>query len=469
MAPEFQDVTGIYQTQLTPIDKFRLVTVGSLDTLSFVLSQPVKSNPSLRGNFSTLTAFYRVIPQLTHRHSPRTTSRLSFGFGRDWIRFDTSDNYFRLIADNLTLRGEVERKMNDYWKTFFGVDSTFAWATVEFLLPRVYASGGVLTPFGTSASLAARVQPTYNEWGGYWRNEVRLGDSPWTLVPALRVDYYGVTQETLPAPRLQIRDKISDSLTLRAAGGYYTMPPLPEQIDSTYGNAAIKSSNAWHATMGAEADLRGGTTRGWSVTSDLFYKQFSSMVVPSAALVTQADGKLTPENYNNSGKARAFGVESQIRYDFSPWSGWISYTLSRATRWDSVSAEALSQFDQTHVVTATGSWELPRNWQLSARFRYVTGNPYTPVLGGTLDADNDVYVPTRGRYFSERVGSFSQLDLRLDKKWIYDRWILTFYIDIQNVLNHSNSEAIRYSYDYSKTTNIEGLPFLPILGLKGEF
>jgi hypothetical protein len=113
--------------------------------------------------------------------------------------------------------------------------------------------------------------------------------------------------------------------------------------------------------------------------------------------------------------------------------------------------------------------DLPRNWRIAGRFRFVTGNPLTPVTGSTFDADNDAYVPIRGPYYSERVGPFYQLDIRVDKKWIYNRMILTAYLDLQNATNRKNVESVSYAYDYSKRTDVTGLPIIPSLGLKGEF
>ena len=129
----------------------------------------------------------------------------------------------------------------------------------------------------------------------------------------------------------------------------------------------------------------------------------------------------------------------------------------------------LFQFDQTHNANLVTQIELPKNWQISSRFRYVTGTPYTPIEGGIFAADNDVYMPVRGPFFSKRLEDFFQLDIRVDKKWAFDTWILSFYLDVQNVLNRRNIESIQYSYDYTQTANVAGLPILPTLGVKGEF
>jgi hypothetical protein len=90
-------------------------------------------------------------------------------------------------------------------------------------------------------------------------------------------------------------------------------------------------------------------------------------------------------------------------------------------------------------------------------------------VGSTFDADNDVYIPTRGSIYSQRFEAFKQLDLRVDRKFIYDTWILTAYLDILNITNSVNPQSIEYSYDYTQNKKVRGLPILPTIGVKGEF
>jgi hypothetical protein len=40
---------------------------------------------------------------------------------------------------------------------------------------------------------------------------------------------------------------------------------------------------------------------------------------------------------------------------------------------------------------------------------------------------------------------------------------------VQNVYNAPNAEQILYDYRYAQTAAINGLPFIPSLGVKGEF
>lgn len=64
---------------------------------------------------------------------------------------------------------------------------------------------------------------------------------------------------------------------------------------------------------------------------------------------------------------------------------------------------------------------------------------------------------------------FNQLDLRAERRTIYDQWILVWYVDVQNVMNSQNPSSIDYSFDYSKKRQSRGLPILPTFGVRGEF
>jgi hypothetical protein len=45
-------------------------------------------------------------------------------------------------------------------------------------------------------------------------------------------------------------------------------------------------------------------------------------------------------------------------------------------------------------------------------------------------------VPDYNLLNTERISSFHQLDIRIDKKYFFSRWSLDIYLDIQNAYNH---------------------------------
>jgi len=184
--------------------------------------------------------------------------------------------------------------------------------------------------------------------------------------------------------------------------------------------------------------------------------------------VPRADGS---EGYENIGTGKTYGLEALLRYRFDGrLFGWAAYTLSRSTRKEGpTEPERLFEYDQTHNLTVLASYALGRGWTLGSKFRYTTGSLYTPCHGGVLNAAAGAYACRSGEPLSERLPAFHQLDVRVDKKWAFDAWNLTAYLDLQNVYNRSNAEAMDYNYNYAQSTTVSGLPLLPNIGVRGEF
>lgn len=161
-------------------------------------------------------------------------------------------------------------------------------------------------------------------------------------------------------------------------------------------------------------------------------------------------------------------MEAQLKTKSRRFSLTAAYTYLVSRRTTPGLGETPSPYDQTHSFNLISSYSW-HSWLFGARARFVTGNPYTPVTGGVFDSDNDVYLPVRGAAYSEREQAFFQLDARIDRKWIYDTYVLSAYLDVQNLTGRRNQEGRVYSYDYSDSDTVTGLPMLPTFGVKGEF
>lgn len=94
--------------------------------------------------------------------------------------------------------------------------------------------------------------------------------------------------------------------------------------------------------------------------------------------------------------------------------GWLAYTLQRNERRRRPEAPwTASPFDQTHLLTGVVSWRVARRWTLGARLHHRTGRP---IADGV----------------ERRLPAYTQLDLRLDKSWVFDTWVMDLYVDVIN-------------------------------------
>ena len=88
---------------------------------------------------------------------------------------------------------------------------------------------------------------------------------------------------------------------------------------------------------------------------------------------------------------------------------------------------------------------------------------------GVFDADEGAYVCRAGPTNSARKPTFNQLDFRVDRNWTFKVWQLGVYADLQNVYNAQNPEGTIYDYRCRTSIPIRGVPFYPILGIRGMF
>ena len=305
------------------------------------------------------------------------------------------------------------------------------------------------------------------------------------IIPGLRVDFFhwnGSTHVTAD-PRLAIRANITDWLTLKAGAGLFREAPQIGEIDKTFGNPTLGPISALQSSFGAE--LRFGEDREWQFDITGFYNTMYDLPVISDQVDQEADGELGRLNYTNLGRGRSWGLEFMFRKRVGKYMfGWLTYTLSRAERnygqafdndqdggggsiGTTIGEWRPFAFDQTHVLNLAWTVLLPADMTIALRFRLTTGNPTPKIVGATYDADADRYQPHyRG---IDRMPVFHQLDIRFDKKFVFDTFILDFYIEVQNLYYARNAEFWIYEFDYSKRIVFGGIPILPTIGLKWSF
>jgi hypothetical protein len=153
-----------------------------------------------------------------------------------------------------------------------------------------------------------------------------------------------------------------------------------------------------------------------------------------------------------------------------PFFGWISYAITRSERQDGQDLRyRLFDYDQSHTLTAVGSLDLGKGWEVGLRFRFSTGFPRTPVVGATYNAKTDTYEPVFGDQNTIRIPVFFQADARVAKHFHIGGTELEAYLDVYNFVARNNPEEIVYNYDYRQRAYITGIPILPVLGLKWTF
>ncbi len=399
---------------------------------------------------------------------------LMASFGRNVAGFEAAENlYFDLTYYQSQIREDMRLRLSDAVTLRLGADFLLGNSTYLYSIPRTDPSPDEVNDQGqgrpnysadglTGSRTAPEMLPAF-----YVELEARpIKD--WLLVPGVRVDYYGPIRQTSVSPRISTRYSLTSEVTLKGGVGMFTQPPLPGQATPDFGNPNLGPEKAIQYAVGAEwkpADFL-------EIDSTVFYRDMYDQVVnsPNFTIGDNPDEQ-NREIVHNAGKGRAVGLELLVRHlPRNRFFGWLGYTLSYSDRLNQQTGEYdLYRYDQTHILTLVAGYNLPWNFDVSGRFRLVTGNPFTPVVGGVLDADSDRYVRVYGARNSERSPMFHQLDVRIDRRFVFDTWILAIFLDVSNVYWADNAEGVRYNYDFTDSAVVPGLPILPTLGVSAKF
>lgn len=469
-APVYWDYQLLWDWEPTGADRLRFFVYGSDDSLAFLFGRPDQRDPAMTGDLSMNVGFHRGEARWIRDLGPRAENLLLVAFGYNELRFlaaDTFDITYRFFP--IRVREEFTFRPSDALRVTLGVDSGVEWFLARARIPDVleaFESGGHddMPSIGFANMLEVDDSGFGVAPGFYVETELRPAPAV-RLIPGVRLDLYDDASAIAVEPRFNARWDVLDGTTLKAGVGLYSQPPQPQQSSPDTGNPDLDLQRSYHYGVGVEQRI----WRNIDLAVDLFFKNVDRLVRPTTDEVLR-DGELVAERYDNDGVGRAYGMELLLRYnpdDF--FFGWIALTVLRSERWEPGEGWFRSHFDQTVNLTALGSFDIGAGWSAGFRFRLVSGPLTTPVVGSIYDADADRYLPIVGRRNSVRLPLFHQLDLRVDKTFDWGAFKLSVYLDVQNVYYNANVEEIAYSYDYTETAYVTGLPIIPALGIKGEF
>ena len=468
--PRYYDAQILANYRPAPAHRLETFFFYSNDKFEVLFDEPRGDNPNsvpiTDVGFSV--EFARAIA--THHYIPskKFSSELKLSLGTDSFNFNVGESFFVNIDYlQLQLRETAKLTISDQLTIRGGIDSLASNVDYSIRVPLSNDDDNNDGPPVLQEDDFAFTESNDNLYSNaaFVQAEYKPIESL-LLIPGVRLDHFSRTHHFAVSPRATARLELDPKWSLKGGVGLFAQEAQYEESDPVLGNPDLDLEKAIHYSFGAE--WRPEKYIKLELTG--FYKTLYDLVVDTDE-VADVDGQPKALRFNNGGAGRVIGLEVSARHELAKgFFGWIAYTLSKAERRDDGETDyRLFDYDQTHILTVIGSYKLPRNWEVSSRFRLVSGNLYTPYVGAVYSSDDDRYLGVRGATNSARVGAFNQIDFRIDKKWIYDTWMLNAYLDIQNVANRTNPEGINYNFDFSETEVTSGLPIVPVLGLRGEF
>jgi hypothetical protein len=132
--------------------------------------------------------------------------------------------------------------------------------------------------------------------------------------------------------------------------------------------------------------------------------------------------------------------------------GWISYTLSQNERALGGGVIGPSDWDQRHILNAVVGYRIGAH-TLGARAHYNSGRP---VLVNGAQAETFVRLP-----------AFYQLDLRAERRFLFDAFTLNAYVEVVNAT--LTREVYQIEQDSNGDLSQRSLRvFLPSIGVRAD-
>lgn len=467
--PNFIDYQAKVKVKLNEKDDISFLMVGAVDFFRLNLkvndnitdSVQLKSNKYILGylpvyrqwnyTFGTVYTHYGTQSKTQYFLSRNMLNNTSYKYrNNDESSEDNRIFTYKSIEEENKLRIENSRTIRK-WKLLAGTGLEYVQFGVDNKA-KILIPGAPGTP-GTIQDIAFNSQLDLAKYSGFvraYRNVMGSG----TLSFAGRLDgntYNKHMQNVFNQPTASVSASLPtavNGLFLNANIGQFTQ--LPSYTILGYRNAAGALDNLdrvkYIRNRMVAAGLQYNKVKDTRITLEGFYKQYANY--PLALNDSISLGNLGTdfavvgnEPVSSVCDGRAYGMEFLVqRRSRSGLYGILAYTLSWSEFSDKNGNAVKSAWDSRHTVSLVGGMKMKRNWELGAKFRLATGRPYTPfdVQRSLVKSNWDVKgvaLSDYNRLNSERLGTFSQLDVRVDKVWYFKKSSLNLYMDIQNFLN----------------------------------
>jgi hypothetical protein len=295
------------------------------------------------------------------------------------------------------------------------------------------------------------------KWAGFmhfnWRPFKKL-----SLKEGIRYDYFDYTEEGSLSNRFGISYDWTRSTTLNFSTGSFYQTPTYDQLTTTPENRQLKNLYAHHYVVGIEhlfqEDLR--------FTTEVYQKDYRNWPVSQddSTRVLVSKGR----KY-----ARGIDVFLQKKLTGNVY-GLVSYSLSWARMKEPDKPEYDSTYDNRHVFTVSLGYRRSDRWEISTKWRYMSGRPYTPLLrrerlpDGKWDAVYDEDHPNSARY-----PDYHRLDIRYSSRKSFKTWNLVGYFEVENVYARKNVWGYQWDREQGELDTVYQFAFFPVGGFAVEF
>ncbi|MFM9984907.1 MAG: TonB-dependent receptor domain-containing protein [Flavobacteriales bacterium] len=462
--PTYNDFQFKWKTKIDDKNQLTILGLGAID--QFDLNLDLDNNPDDE-NFARNAYLLSNLP---------INEQWNYTVGTKWDRYTENGKWTFVLSRNAlqndaykytnndaalprtfdyTSREEenklrIENKIfgKNGWKLVYGVGYEYAQFTIDNVSKRYLPSIDSTIAFTYEAAL------NLNRYGAFLQSSKTLLNSRLIVSAGFRADGNSFNKEMQNplnqlSPRVSARFSFAPQWSFNVNSGIYYQSPSYTSLgyaeNGVLANTAMKYIRNTQLVAGVEYDWN---KRNTIITVEGFYKYYENYPVSINNGISLANlgadfGVIGNELLSSTGNGRSSGVEFLYQQRFyKGLYGILAYTYVRSEFTGLDGKYVPSSWDSRHLISVTGGWKFGKNWELGGRFLFSGGLPFTPDnLDASLQIETwntlNAGIPNWSQQNSQRIKSFQQLDMRIDKKWFFTKWSLDLFFDVQNVLNSS--------------------------------
>lgn len=469
--PEYYDLLSKYEYKIDNKNSFSFLLIGAFDNVKFFNETPEKrfNNSRILGSdqtqYATGFSYRRILKN----------GFMNISLSRNFTDFNSiqSDTLLNPIFKNISREEENNFKIDVVHKFTPSVEMNFGLSTkfIEFDSDILFPF--FVTTFGDTLSITSlNKSENFLKGGSYLNFNLKLFKKLITNT-GVRLDYFdAINEKYYLSPRISLSYPINEITNLNFSTGIYRQAPSYIWLIADQSNRELKSIKVNQYILGLDYQLSDDAL----LKIEGFIKDYSnyptSKIRPYLVLANTGAGfSGSDDNFSSfglepllsSGTGVSRGVELSVQKKLSdtPYYGIFSFTYSKT---DFISLDGIKRdgtYDQNWIVNLSGGYKINKYWEVSTKFRFASGRPYTPFQnnGTQLIAD----------YNSRRLKSAHSLDIRVDRRWNFTGWSLITYLDIQNIYNQKNLSGIRWDRQKNKIDESSSIGILPSIGISAEF
>jgi TonB dependent receptor/CarboxypepD_reg-like domain/TonB-dependent Receptor Plug Domain len=249
------------------------------------------------------------------------------------------------------------------------------------------------------------------------------------------------------SPRFSASYAINDKISVNGNVGKYYQTPAYTVLGyrNTAGdlvNTNVKYISNNQSVLGIEYN----TLSNLRFTLEGFYKVYENypMIVTNGDTIPLANlgtdfGVVGDKPVAALTKGRSYGLEFLAQQKLQKgFYGIVAFTLVRSEFQNKREEYIASSWDNRYILSLTGGKIFKKNWEVGAKLRFSGGAPYTPIdLANSSTITNYDLNPQGSLDYTQlnanRLGTFYQLDVRVDKKYNFKNVAFNIFLDIQNL------------------------------------